>query len=1346
MYKNYFLSASIFLCLLLAGFDTAYAQQGNCNSINFNLAATFQTGQNAYSIAKGDLNKDGITDLVTANYDAKTVSVLFGDGYGGFLPSRDYPTEINISSVAVGDFNNDGKSDLIVGEATGGKLAILLNNGQGQFSAPSVITFPTNNVYGFYGLISADFNGDGNFDVAGLTQDNFSLFLGNGQGGLTQSTVITSRGYKNRLAVGDFNGDNITDLVITKSQFGDPFQVAVFFGSQSGTLSVNTTLSLPNSPDGVVVGDFNSDGKTDIALATNYPYANSTPQTHYLQPWFGDGAGNFNAGAKVNLPFLIEGLASGDFDGDGKLDLATGTGSLVITVSGVGDGTFQNLSYWTSPSSQLISADVNLDEKQDLITLQPGYPKSLVSVLISAGDEGFLLPKAIPYGDNKIAAADFNNDGLLDMVTASESSYVHQIVIALNDGKRGWLPDRVFETPVALKAMAVGDFNGDGNTDVVTAHTYNTKQIVIYLGDGKGNLGEPITRSYDTGIENVTAGDFNGDGKDDLFVIDSMPRGFVLLSNGDGTFSTTPEFSTEPIRYNVTPLTGDFNKDGKLDLVVTGDSGITIWIGGGDGTFTRGGNQPNTASYGANMVVGDVNSDDKLDVVTQTSGADTTIIRLFGDGKGGFESSSAQTITGQSSQMIIGDFNSDGIDDLALVNQNNRGNLVVIPSTAKAPFWEMPVYFLVGGLGNPSGGFSSALIAADYDGDDKIDIGFTNSGRSRGAIHNTGGQYPCISINDVTVTEGDSGTKTAVFTVSLSSPSSEVVRVNYTVEGQSATVGTDLQNVSGRLEIPAGQTSANINVPINGDIIDEFDETFKINLSSPSNADLGKSVGIGTITDDDDEPNLTVTDVAQNEPNSYQGFVFRVNISAPSEKPISFRCATADGTATADKDYIALNNTVSIQIGATFAECYVSVIPDNIYELDENFFLNVSDAVNVNTADPQGEGKIINDDPIPTLSIFNNYILEGDAGTTEAPVSIQLSNPSYLPITFHILTSAGGTATAGKDYVATDTTITIPSEQDRATATVHIIGDTINEPDETFFVNLYNVSNAALGTTQAQILIVDDETVANDYDRDGKTDFVVFRPNGGIWYTLFSSTNSFTGRQYGESTDIPVSGDYNGDARTDIAVWRPSNGTWYTPVPNRSQQWGADGDIPVQGDYDNDGKTDVAVFRPSKGFWYIQQSANNSFKFVQFGAEDDIPVQADYDGDGKTDIAVFRPSNNTWYIIRSSDNGFFSTQFGVATDKTVPADYDGDGKADIAVFRDGLWYFLKSSEGNKFSYFQWGQAGDKPVPGNYDGDDRTDFAVYRNGNWYIYRSSDGSFLTKQFGASDDIPIPFVSNN
>ena len=272
-----------------------------------------------------------------------------------------------------------------------------------------------------------------------------------------------------------------------------------------------------------------------------------------------------------------------------------------------------------------------------------------------------------------------------------------------------------------------------------------------------------------------------------------------------------------------------------------------------------------------------------------------------------------------------------------------------------------------------------------------------------------------------------------------------------------------------------------------------------------------------------------------------------------------------------------------------------------------------------------------------------------------------------------------------------------------------------------------------------------------DFDGDGKDDLAVFRPSDGVWH-IHQSTNGFTSRQFGLSTDKPVAADYDGDGKADIAVFR--DGVWYWMRSSNNAfayaTTGQAGDIPqsgfrgrfyLYGNMNPEGTPGMLTFRPSQAAFYVQNpyqaphTVNLQGMTVTSG---DIPVSADYDGDEYDDVAVFRDGN--WSYLSSNDSRVWSFQFGLAGDKPVIGDFDADGRTDYAVFRPstGVWYIQKSTEG--FYAVQWGLGDDLPVPADYDGDGKTDIAVYRpsNGGWYILKSTGGYYI-EQFGLSGDIP-------
>jgi hypothetical protein len=274
-----------------------------------------------------------------------------------------------------------------------------------------------------------------------------------------------------------------------------------------------------------------------------------------------------------------------------------------------------------------------------------------------------------------------------------------------------------------------------------------------------------------------------------------------------------------------------------------------------------------------------------------------------------------------------------------------------------------------------------------------------------------------------------------------------------------------------------------------------------------------------------------------------------------------------------------------------------------------------------------------------------------------------------------------------------------------------------------------------------------------DFEGDGRTDFVVFRPEDVTWHIRNSSDDSTTVVIFGLETDIFTPGDYDGDGRTDISVWRPQTGFFFVRRSSdggfQAFQFGQPGDEPVARDYDGDGRTDFAVVRRQNGVmtWFIRNSSTGTLRVEQFGLATDRVAPGDYDGDGRYDLAVYRGAAGqpaTFYVQRST-LGFIAVQWGLGSDLVVPGDYDGDGKTDFAVVREqnGLktWLILRSSDNTLFAV-QFGTDQHLTAQGDYDGDGRTDVAVYdrATGAFFIFQSSTFTARIVQWGQSGDYPV------
>jgi hypothetical protein len=226
---------------------------------------------------------------------------------------------------------------------------------------------------------------------------------------------------------------------------------------------------------------------------------------------------------------------------------------------------------------------------------------------------------------------------------------------------------------------------------------------------------------------------------------------------------------------------------------------------------------------------------------------------------------------------------------------------------------------------------------------------------------------PKITINDASVTEGNSGTKTMTFTVKLSKPWSVNVKVNYATQAQTATAGSDYLSKSGTLTFTPGQTSKTVTITINGDTTVEPDETFLVKLSSPVNGVIIDGTGVGTIRNDDPSSSsvlISVNDGGVTEGNSGTKTVtISVKLNKASTKTITVQYATQDGTAkVGGNDYVSQTGTITFAAGQTSKTITLTVKGDTVHEADEDFFVNLFNPTNALIGDGQARVVIKNDD------------------------------------------------------------------------------------------------------------------------------------------------------------------------------------------------------------------------------------------------------------------------------------------------------------------------------------------------------------------------------------------------
>jgi uncharacterized repeat protein (TIGR01451 family) len=341
------------LAVVNSGFPSSVSVLLGDGHGGFGSATPYPTdGAFSFSVAVGDLNGDGNPDVAVTNINSGTVSALLGDGNGGLGAPATFSTgtsfDLAPSTVAIGDMNGDGHTDLVVGNQNASTVAVLLGDGTGNFGAAT--EFPIPRPFSPSSLKIADFNHDGNADVV-VGDSNFSgeiaLLLGDGNGGFGPPTVYAS-GVNNvtSLALGDLNGDGTPDVMIGAASPS----VTVMLGDGAGGLYAPTSYPLSggfgSTIGGVAVADFNDDGNQDVLT----PGGNSD-----VSLWLGDGTGAL--GPSTLYPGFVccssqSSLTAGDLNGDGLPDIAaaddnfdpnTGSGTVQVALNTTPVGTGADL-------------------------------------------------------------------------------------------------------------------------------------------------------------------------------------------------------------------------------------------------------------------------------------------------------------------------------------------------------------------------------------------------------------------------------------------------------------------------------------------------------------------------------------------------------------------------------------------------------------------------------------------------------------------------------------------------------------------------------------------------------------------------------------------------------------------------------------------------------------------------------------------------------------------------------------------------------------------------------------------------------------------------------------------
>ncbi|MGA8440528.1 MAG: FG-GAP-like repeat-containing protein [Candidatus Sulfotelmatobacter sp.] len=529
--------------------------------------------------SSGDLNGDGMPEIVSANCGFDDLIIYVNNGNGTFQPGVTYAFGTNSpyllgEAVTIADVNGDGKNDIISSNFDGGDVTVMLGVGNGTVQLPAV-GYSTGGSPHTSALV-ADFNGDGFMDIV-VPDDNFSFAYLPGYGDGTFRAAMdffspvpdTGRAFSEVIASADLNGDGYPDLVVGNCCDGG---ITVFLSQPDGSLGPGVIYGSNESLTSVAIADFNGDGILDIAALDLGSPKNGvqiffgipkTPGMFSLGGSYftgGSGAGGIKNGA-------FNQIVARDFNQDGHIDIAVAdyASNDVSVLLNDGTGAFPNAvtySFSNSGNAQTIAtADVNNDGFYDLIVTNYGST-GVVNVLLGQAGGIFAPAKNSPitfafnYPGN-IALGDLNGDGNLDLVvTVDDATKGTGLAVAQGNG------DGTFQTAVLFPTtlqdtrlnqvypgdVKIFDLNGDGDNDLVysnasfgTKPDYGTVGVLYNTGTNPFALGmfyDPVEYAAGSVVYSLALADVNNDGAMDVVMADDFYAGVTVMLNGSGSGST----------------------------------------------------------------------------------------------------------------------------------------------------------------------------------------------------------------------------------------------------------------------------------------------------------------------------------------------------------------------------------------------------------------------------------------------------------------------------------------------------------------------------------------------------------------------------------------------------------------------------------------------------------------------------------------------------------------------------------------------------------------------------------------------------------------------------------------
>ncbi len=521
-------------------------QPNDASPLNFAVQPGFPVGASPSDIAVDDFNRDAVPDLVTANFNSFNVSVIFGNRTNGIF-TLENPQTVEVgakpSAVAVADINNDGILDIVTANplnvdnvTAANKITVLIGQPDGSFS-PDPMMYPVGDAP--LSLAVADVDNDGFVDLitANNGSDDVSVLTRESDGTFVEEKRFPVGREPRDVVVADFNADDKLDLATAN---GVTHNVSVLLGLGNGSFLAEQGFGVGENPSSLAVADIDRDGTLDLVTADQF--------SHSVTGLLGNGDGTFPAIQGIGVGARPQAVAADDLDSNGRLDLATANldSNDVTVLHQQCNGTFETPASFPlvgaafGPRDVVIADLENDDAVLDMVTANAGVddnPSTTVSLLFGDPPDGFIVESmdADSMRQGAVAVGDLNGDTLPDLVTASfgtDGEPTNRVYVLLAQGIERY---RLLPTPAILvgtspQDVELGDFNGDGQLDLVTANA-KTNDVSVVFGLRNSNFNPDSKKDFAVGERPVAVAieDLNSDGFLDLVVANADDHNVSIL-------------------------------------------------------------------------------------------------------------------------------------------------------------------------------------------------------------------------------------------------------------------------------------------------------------------------------------------------------------------------------------------------------------------------------------------------------------------------------------------------------------------------------------------------------------------------------------------------------------------------------------------------------------------------------------------------------------------------------------------------------------------------------------------------------------------------------------------------